>query len=165
MIPVAMAYAELAGVPAAVGLTTAFAAMTAYAILGTSRHLKVTVSSTMAVMSAAVVAPIAAGDAARYLALTAGLALVVGVVLLAAGFARLGFISDFMARSVVTGFVFGLAITIIIGQLPEAARRSGGERPDPGPARQPDRGAAGHQPADPGGRTAVDRGACSSCAW
>ena len=119
MIPVAMAYAELAGVPAAVGLTTAFAAMTAYAILGTSRHLKVTVSSTMAVMSAAVVAPIAAGDADRYLALTAGLALVVGVVLLAAGFARLGFISDFMARSVVTGFVFGLAITIIIGQLPK----------------------------------------------
>ncbi|HSS36369.1 MAG TPA: SulP family inorganic anion transporter, partial [Patescibacteria group bacterium] len=111
--------AELAGVPAAVGLTTAFAAMTAYAILGTSRHLKVTVSSTMAVMSAAVVAPIAAGDADRYLALTAGLALVVGVVLLAAGFARLGFISDFMARSVVTGFVFGLAITIIIGQLPK----------------------------------------------
>lgn len=119
MIPVAMAYAELAGVPAAVGLTTAFAAMAAYAILGTSRHLKVTTSSTMAVMSAAVVAPLAAGDADRYLALTAGLALVVGAILISAGFIRLGFISDFMAKSVVTGFVFGLAITIIVGQLPK----------------------------------------------
>ena len=119
MIPVAMAYAELAGVPAAVGLTTAFAAMTAYAILGTSRHLKVTASSTMAVMSAAVVLPLAAGDIERYLALTAGLALTVGVILLVAGFIRLGFISDFMAKSVVTGFVFGLSITIIVGQLPK----------------------------------------------
>jgi high affinity sulfate transporter 1 len=119
MVPVAMAYAELAGVPPEAGLTTAFAALAVYAILGTSRHLKVTTSSTMAVMSAAVVAPLAAGDPTRYLGLSAGLALVVGAILVAGGLVRMGFISDFLAKSVVTGFVFGLAITIIVGQLPK----------------------------------------------
>ena len=119
MVPVAMAYAQMAGVPPEAGLYAAFAALLAYAIFGTSRHLKVTASSTMAVMSAAVVAAIAGGDPDRYLALTAALALTVGVLLLLAGIARLGFISDFLSKSVVTGFVFGLAITIAIGQLPK----------------------------------------------
>ena len=103
MVPVAMAYAGLAGVPPEYGLVTAFAALTAYAIFGTSRHLKITTSSTMAIMSASVVGPLAGGDADRYLALTAGLALVVGAILLAAGLVRLGFIADFLAKSVVTG--------------------------------------------------------------
>ena len=119
MVPVAMAYAQMAGVPPQAGLYAAFAALLAYAIFGTSRHLKVTASSTMAVMSAAVIAAMAGGDPARYLALTAALALTVGVLLLLAGIARLGFISDFLSKSVVTGFVFGLAITIAIGQLPK----------------------------------------------
>ncbi len=119
MTPVALAYAQMAGVPAVAGLYTAFAALMAYAIFGTSRHLKVTASSTMAVMSAAVVGALAGGDAARYAALTAGLAVTVGLILLAAGIARLGFISDFLSKSVVTGFVFGLALTIAIGQAPK----------------------------------------------
>ena len=66
MIPVAMAYAEMAGLPPEAGLYTAFAALLGYAIFGTSRQLKVTTSSTMAVMSAAVVVVMAAGDPARY---------------------------------------------------------------------------------------------------
>jgi SulP family sulfate permease len=119
MVPVALAYAGLAGVPPEVGLTTAFAAMAAYAIFGTSRHLKVTASSTMAIMSAAVVVDLAAGDPARYLALTSALALIVGLMLVAAGVARLGFVADFLTKSVVTGFIFGLAITIVIGQIPK----------------------------------------------
>lgn len=119
MVPVAMAYAQMAGAPPEAGLYAAFSALLAYAIFGTSRHLKVTASSTMAAMSAAVVAAMAGGDADRYLALTAALALTVGVLLLLAGIARLGFISDFLSKSVVTGFVFGLAITIAIGQLPK----------------------------------------------
>ncbi len=119
MVPVAMAYAQMAGVPPQNGLYAAFAALLAYAIFGTSRHLKVTASSTMAVMSAAVIAAMAGGDPDRYLQLTAALALTVGVLLLLAGIARLGFISDFLSKSVVTGFVFGLAITIAIGQLPK----------------------------------------------
>ncbi len=119
MVPVAMAYAQMAGMPPETGLYAAFAALLAYAVFGTSRHLKVTASSTMAVMSAAVIGSIAGGDIDRYLALTAALALTVGVLLLLAGIARLGFISDFLSKSVVTGFVFGLAITILIGQLPK----------------------------------------------
>lgn len=119
MVPVAMAYAQMAGVPPENGLYAAFAALLAYAIFGTSRHLKVTASSTMAAMSAAVVAAMAGSDPDRYLQLTAALAFTVGVLLLLAGIARLGFISDFLSKSVVTGFVFGLAITIAVGQLPK----------------------------------------------
>jgi SulP family sulfate permease len=119
MVPVAMAYAEMAGLPPEAGLYTAFAALLGYAIFGTSRQLKVTTSSTMAVMSAAVVVAMTAGDPARFAALTAALALIVGVILLLAGVARLGFISDFLSKSVVTGFVFGLALVIAIGQLPK----------------------------------------------
>ena len=119
MVPVALAYASLAGVPPELGLVTAFTALTAYAVFGTSRHLKVTVSSTMAIMSAAVIADLARGDPAMYLALTAGLALTVGVILVVAGLARLGFVSDFLSKAVVTGFIFGLAITIVVGQLPK----------------------------------------------
>src|SRR5512137_35547 len=96
MVPVAMAYAEMAGLPPEYGLYTAFAALLGYAIFSTSRQLKVTTSSTMAVMSAAVVVAIAGGDPARYLALTAALALTVGLILLLAGIVRLGFISDFL---------------------------------------------------------------------
>jgi sulfate permease, SulP family len=119
MVPVALAYAGLAGVPPELGLVTAFAALAAYAVFGSSRHLKVTVSSTMAIMSASVVVGLAHGDPALYIAMTSALALIVGVMLVAAGIARLGFISDFLAKSVVTGFILGLAITIIIGQIPK----------------------------------------------
>jgi SulP family sulfate permease len=119
MVPVAMAYAQMAGLPAEVGLYTAFAALLAYALFGTSRQLKVTTSSTMAVMSAAVVGAMAQGDSAAYLALSAALAFTVGIILLAAGIVRLGFISDFLSKSVVTGFVFGLALVIAIGQVPK----------------------------------------------
>ena len=126
MVPVALAYAGLAGVPANVGLTTAFAALAAYAIFGTSRHLKVTTSSTMAIMSASVVGGLAGGDAGAYVSLTAALALIVGATLVAGGVARLGFISDFLTKSVVTGFIFGLALTIIVGQLPKLLGVPGG---------------------------------------
>ena len=119
MVPVAMAYAELAGVPAGVGLVTATAALAAYAVLGTGRHVKVTTSSTMAVMSASVVASAADGDPARYLALTAALAIIVGLMLLGAGLLKLGFLSEFLAKPVITGFLVGLAVTIVVGQLPK----------------------------------------------
>ena len=118
MVPVAMAYAGLAGMPPETGLITAFGAMTAYAVFGTSRHLKVTASSSVAIMSASVVVAIAAGNTSAYVPLSAGLALMVGIILLVAGAARLGFLSQFLAASVVTGFVIGLAVTITVGQIP-----------------------------------------------
>jgi SulP family sulfate permease len=118
MVPVAMAYAGLAGMPPETGLVTAFAALAAYAIFGTSRHLKVTASSSVAIMSASVVGAIAAGNAGDYLELSAALAVIVGLILIVAGAARLGFLSQFLAASVVTGFVIGLAVVITIGQIP-----------------------------------------------
>ena len=127
MVPVSVAYAELAGVPAQYGLYTAFAALALYALFGTSRHLKVTTSSTMAVMSAAVVAPLAVGDPVLYQTLTAALALVVGLYMIGAGILRLGFVADFLSKSVVTGFIFGLALNIIIGQIPKMLGVPGGE--------------------------------------
>lgn len=119
MVPVAMAYAGLAGMPPETGLVTAFVALAAYAVFGTSRHLKVTTSSSVAILSASVVGAIlSSGDPATYMLLSAGLALIVGIILVVTGVARLGFLSQFLAVSVVTGFVIGLAVTITIGQLP-----------------------------------------------
>ncbi len=118
-VPTALAYAQLAGVPPQAGLYTMMAAMLLFAIFSTTRELKVTASSTMAIMSAAVVAPMAAGNAERFWSLTSELALIVGAMLLIAGIVRLGFIADFLAKPVVTGFVFGLAIVIAVGQLPK----------------------------------------------
>lgn len=118
-VPTALAYAALAGVPPQAGLYTMMSAMLLFAIFSTTRELKVTASSTMSIMSAAVVAPIAAGDAAKFWSLTSQLALIVGVLLLLAGIIKLGFIADFLAKPVVTGFVFGLAIVIAVGQLPK----------------------------------------------
>src|SRR5262245_52614729 len=81
MVPIAMAYAGLAGMPPETGLVTAFAALTAYAVFGTSRHLKVTASSSVAIMSASVVGALAAASVDEYVALSAALALIVGVIL------------------------------------------------------------------------------------
>lgn len=118
MVPVALAYAGLAGVPPQLGLATAFAALAAYAVFATSRHVKVTASSTMAIMSATIVADIASGDPTLFPAETAALAILVGLLLLAGGIARLGFISDFLSKPVISGFIFGVAITIVVGQIP-----------------------------------------------
>jgi SulP family sulfate permease len=126
MIPVAMAYAQMAGVPPQAGLYAAIVGMTAYAIFATSRHLKITTSSTMSIMSLAVVAPLAAGDPVMLMTLSSALALTVGVILLALSLAKLGFISDFLAKSVMTGYVFGVACLIAISQLPKVFGFSGG---------------------------------------
>jgi MFS superfamily sulfate permease-like transporter len=117
LIPQAMAYAALAGVPPVRGLYAACAGLLLYALLGTSRQLNVGPSSGLAILSAATVAPIAAGSASRYLELTALLALIVGVVLTVAGLARLGFIAEFLAKPVLAGYMVGLALVILVGQL------------------------------------------------
>jgi len=127
MIPVAMAYAQMAGVPPQAGLYSAIVGMTAYALFATSRHLKITTSSTMSIMSLAVVAPLAAGDPAMLMTLSSALALTVGVIMLALSLAKLGFISDFLAKSVMTGYVFGVACLIAMSQLPKMFGVSGGD--------------------------------------
>jgi SulP family sulfate permease len=126
MIPVAMAYAQMAGVPPQAGLYAAIVGMTAYAIFATSRHMKITTSSTMSIMSLAVVAPLAAGDPGALMALSSALALTVGIILLVLSLLKLGFISDFLAKSVMTGYVFGVACLIAVSQLPKVFGVSGG---------------------------------------
>ena len=127
MIPVAMSYAQMAGVPPqGSGSYSAIVGMAAYALLATSRHMKVTTSSTMSIMSLAVVAPLAAGDPAALMALTSALAITVGIILLVLSLLKLGFISDFLAKSVMTGYVFGVACLIAVSQLPKVFGVSGG---------------------------------------
>jgi high affinity sulfate transporter 1 len=120
IVPAAMAFSELAGLPPQAGLYAAFAGMITYALFSTSRHLKVTASSTMAIMSAAIVADLGSGgDMAKYAALSAMLALAVGGIILLAGVVKLGFISDFLSKPVITGFLFGVSLDIIVGQAPK----------------------------------------------
>lgn len=117
-VPTAMGYAQVAGLPIQAGLYAAMVALIAYAVFGTSSLLKVETSPSMAIMSAAIVAPLALGNYAYYITLSAALALTVGLILIAAGFARMGFLADFLAKPIVYGFLFGLALVVIIGQIP-----------------------------------------------
>ncbi len=117
LVPEAMAYAGIAGVPPEVGLVTAPLALIGYAIFGSSRHLFVGPSSTVAILSASVVAPLAGSDGDLYLILTVWLAIFTGVFFVALGLARMGWIANFMASSVLTGFMVALAIVIAVGQL------------------------------------------------
>jgi high affinity sulfate transporter 1 len=126
LVPEGMAYASLAGMPPETGLFAALAPLLAYAVLGTCRELTVGPSSAVAAYSAAAVAPLALGDGGRFIALSALLALLVGGILLAAGLARAGFIADFFARPVLTGFVAGLALVIAVGQLAKLLGVDGG---------------------------------------
>ncbi len=119
LVPQAMAYASLAGLPAEHGLYAALPALLLYAIFGTSRQLNVGPSSAVAVLSAATVAPLAAGNAERFAAVSAALALAAGVVLVIAGIARLGFVADFIARPVLAGYLVGLGVVILVGQVPK----------------------------------------------
>ncbi|MFO7571128.1 MAG: sulfate permease [Gaiellaceae bacterium] len=118
LVPQAMAYATLAGVPPVYGLYAALAALVAYALLGTGRQLNVGPSSGVAVLSAATIAPLAAADGDRFLTLTATLAILTGVLLLLAGIARLGFLSELIAKPVLAGYFVGLGLVIAVSQLP-----------------------------------------------
>ncbi len=117
LVPQAMAYATLAGVPPVRGLYAACAGLLIYALLGTSRQLSIGPSSGVAILSAATVAPIAAGSSDRFLNLTALLALMTGGLLALAGFARFGFIAEFLAKPVLAGYIVGLALVILVGQI------------------------------------------------
>lgn len=118
VVPQAVAYAQIAGLPPQAGLMAAPGALLAYALLGTSRTLVVGATTATAAVSASTVGPLAGGDAARFAALSAAFALVTGVAFLLAGALHLGALADFIAQPVMTGFLFGLGLTIMVGQLP-----------------------------------------------
>jgi high affinity sulfate transporter 1 len=124
VVPEAMAYAGIAGLPPEAGLYTLLAALLVYAIFGTSRHLVVqATSATAALLASAVAAALVATAAATasdpeaYQTYAAAFVLVTGLVFLAAGIARLGFITQFLSKPVMDGFVTGLAIFVAVGQL------------------------------------------------
>jgi high affinity sulfate transporter 1 len=117
LVPQVMAYATVAGLPPVAGLWAAAPALLLYAVLGSSRQLSVGPESTMALMTAAVVAPLAVGDPARYARLAAGLALVVGLLCLVCWVARLGFVADLLSRPILVGYLAGVAVIMIVGQL------------------------------------------------
>jgi high affinity sulfate transporter 1 len=124
VVPEAMAYAGIAGLPPQAGLYTLVASLLIYALLGTARHLSVGPTSATAVLlassvAAALVATAAAtaSDPATYQVYATAFVLVTGVIFLAAGLARLGFITQFLSKPVMDGFVMGLAIFVAVGQL------------------------------------------------
>ena len=118
LVPEALAYATIAGVSPVVGLYAAPAALIFYAAFGSSRHLVVGPMSATAALSAATVAEFATQGSDKFVAFTAALAITTGLAALVAGLARLGFLANFISEPVLKGFIVGLALTIIMGQLP-----------------------------------------------
>ena len=118
-LPVGIAYASLAGVPAQTGIYAATFPLFAYALFGSSRQLMIGPDAATCIMVAASLAPLAAGDPERYVALVPVLTLITGCFYLAAGFAKLGFIASFLSQPILTGYLNGIALIIIVGQLPK----------------------------------------------
>jgi high affinity sulfate transporter 1 len=121
LVPQGLAYAELAGLPSITGLYTSIFCLLAYAVFGPSRILVLGPDASLGPMIAAVIIPIAGsgGDPAKAVALASMLALLVGVIMAVAGIAKLGFIADLLSRPTQIGYMNGLALTILVGQLPK----------------------------------------------
>ncbi len=117
LVPEAMAYAGIAGMPPQTGLYTAPLALLGYALFGTSKHLSVGPSSTVAILSFAFIGSMAAAGSSEFIALTSALAVMTAAMLILAGLLKLGVMADFLSKPVLGGFIIGLAITIAFGQL------------------------------------------------
>src|ERR1700689_3866940 len=121
LVPQGMAYAELAGLPAITGLYTSILCLVGYAALGPSRILVLGPDSSLGPMIAATILPLAGADGspARAIALASMLALLVGATMILAGVAKLGFVADLLSKPTQIGYMTGLALTILVGQLPK----------------------------------------------
>jgi high affinity sulfate transporter 1 len=119
LVPQGMAYAQLAGLPPVTGLYTSILCLLGYAVFGPSKVLVLGPDSSLGPMIAATIAPLllADGDPARAIALASMLAVMVGVVMVVAGLARFGFVADLLSKPTQIGYMNGLALTIVIGQL------------------------------------------------
>ena len=117
VVPEAMAYAGIAGMPPEAGLYAAPLALIGYAIFGTSKHLNVGPSSTVAALSFSVIAGLASAGSDEFVSLTIALAIIVGILLIIGGLLRAGVLADFFSKPVLDGFIVGVAITIVVGQL------------------------------------------------
>jgi high affinity sulfate transporter 1 len=121
LVPQGMAYADLAGLPPVTGLYTSILCLLAYAVFGPSRILVLGPDSSLGPMIAATIAPLmlANGDPARAIALASLLAVMVGAIMVLAGIAKFGFVADLLSKPTQIGYMNGLALTIIVGQLPK----------------------------------------------
>lgn len=119
LIPEMIAYASLAGLPPEAGLYTLVASLALYAVLGTSRHLVVAGTSASAVLVYSTVTALHPDDPAQYLALASGMIVLTGVLLVVAGMLRLGFVTSFLSKPAMEGFIFGLAVYVTISQVPK----------------------------------------------
>jgi high affinity sulfate transporter 1 len=119
LVPVGMGYAEAAGLPAIYGLYATIFPLIAYAIFGPSRILVLGPDSSLAAIIAATIVPLAAGDPDLLVALAGMLALMTGALCIIAGLARFGFITDLLSKPIRVGYLNGIALTVIIGQLPK----------------------------------------------
>ena len=121
LVPQGMAYAELAGLPPITGLYTSILCLVGYAVFGPSKILVLGPDSSLGPMIAATLFPLvgAQGDPKRAVYLASALALLVGVMTTLVGIARLGFIADLISRPTILGYMNGLAVTILVGQLPK----------------------------------------------
>jgi sulfate permease, SulP family len=117
LVPQVLAYSTIAGLPPVAGLWAIVPALAVYALLGSSRQLSVGPESTTALMTAVVVGPLAAGDPVRYAQLAAGLAVVVGLLCLICWLARLGFVADLLSKPILVGYLAGVAVIMLAGQL------------------------------------------------
>ena len=116
-VPQVMAYSELAGLPAVTGLWASLGPLVLYFLLGSSRLLSLGPESTTALMTAAAIGPLAAGDPVRYAVLAAVLALLVGAICVVGWLARLGFLADLLSKPVLIGYLAGIAVIMITSQL------------------------------------------------
>ena len=119
LVPVGMGYAEAAGLPAIYGLYATIIPLIAYAIFGPSRILVLGPDSSLAALIAAVIVPLSAGDPARAVALAGMLAIFTGLLCILAGLARLGFITELLSKPIRYGYMNGIDLTVLIGQLPK----------------------------------------------
>lgn len=117
LVPQVMAYAEVAGLPPVTGLWAMLGPLVVYAVLGSSRQLSVGPESTTALMTAVVLMPLAAGDPVRYATLAAALAVMVGLICVVGGLARLGFLADLLSKPVLVGYMAGVAVIMMVSQL------------------------------------------------
>ncbi len=117
LVPQVMAYAEVAGLPPITGLWAAVAPLVIYAILGSSRQLSVGPESSTALMTAAAVTAVVAGDRQHYAETAAALALAVGAICLICWVARLGFLANLLSHPVLIGYMAGIAVLMIVSQL------------------------------------------------
>src|SRR6476620_2067627 len=119
LVPVGIAYAEASGVPGINGLYATIVPLLAYALFGPSRILVLGPDSALAPVILTVVLPLSAGEPQRAVALAGMLAIVSGVVCIAAGLARLGFITDLLSKPIRYGYMNGIALTVLLSQVPK----------------------------------------------